>query len=431
MAHSNSVKNLLRLATLSNEKFELLRKIAESIKLKEIKLEPLKKEMRILCEKARKTSLQEQKIELQFRKAKANHLSHLQSLRLEATKVLNLIHHTENNPKLKEIKNLLENLPHLESKDRGAIHSLLTVVWLLTDVYRMNSLLISLFSIEEYPMFIKEVGESSDYHLTRERVRIIELLRLHTPLLENSDEQEQELINSFLKDEQKEHSLLKKLAKKVQHDEETMNQNADEQKALEVAQREGLHVFSSKDQNTRKIVKSIGEEYSLVSSHNTISVYWDTIPIVHNTLAALIEFIGMQWKKYFPKIFKQCTFVPLTISGLSRTLEEQAYLRKTSPYATKPRLSSHVHGLAVDFATLETSKNIVRSLPDQRSQLEAVQGKVMELLLLILKNFTKKKVHKAPLVTAFFEGNGCYHVSINPDPDAINKIREIINQKGI
>lgn len=224
----------------------------------------------------------------------------------------------------------------------------------------------------------------------------------------------------------------------IQHDRATMEANQEEWPMLEHASRLGLGIIKE-SHDTALLLSQIGERYVLILADSNAKVLSDTIAIAYRELARVIEYVKRRWREDFDRLFPEFNFVPLIISGVSRTYEYQGILHLTNAFAAPANRSAHVSWLAVDFALNGLRDDLIKNIRVGQNRSEVSASKKEELKERIIKFFntilapllntkvrciatdSAGKVHNHILAVLIriIESNGCYHISLNPDPKSI------------
>ncbi|MEK6962959.1 MAG: DUF5715 family protein [Nanoarchaeota archaeon] len=427
-------QNLLDILVLIHEKHQKLVVLIQLVRLKEEASEgewlTHLKEVQALCEEIIQKTQLEQDLTKQWERSESGELAALKKFDVQALRMVEVVRgKAVGNERFAQLPNLLQNLGQLEKEEERIVKEVLSVFWLLAKLRSVNVAQKKIFETKTYADFL-EKGHGALAKSVMEEIEIVSsTLVLFKSLLEGTSLETKTKLAIYEKVKTGAFDDVNQLAEShfVQaiqaRDSITMQHNEAEAALLAQAEQRGVKMFDEKEDLGRTLLEGLGREYALVSSGDTHNVSWDTIPIVRKTLAQLIHFIGVQWKSQFSNVFSGQA-AKLIIASLSRTRQDQESLFQVNPYATTPEKSAHVRGLAVDFATGELSKLILKQMgitdPGEiQKRMSAIQDKVVELLRAILKPLMDKEANGASIINAFLEGHGCFHVSINPDPDAV------------
>jgi hypothetical protein len=401
----------------------------------QLSIQQLLKEIHILCKKVNTRLLDEQDLARQYTRAKHHKINEIEKYELDNLRMFHVIlKKDEGDERLKEeimeFKDKLSAELDFEKNNEGKIFKQISYIFnLIYKLIKIQKHHLSVFNnystmISNYGYISRSVIDEAKLLnsllvcfkdlIDLENVEYVHHLKIYSDI-DNND-----FLDGIKKiAHEKPHKVID------EHDEETMRSNMEhEVPVLKEAEKYSIAMLHESGDLGSVILKKLGKEYALVTNHEDYDVHWDTIPIIRKELHLLMKYIAKKWKEYFNDFFdiKHCKLI---ITGLSRTADAQRVLNEISRFATKPEFSSHVRGLAFDIGMRSIVKEIAYELEktENSSELEIdeIYSQVKKLLEKTVLEI-QEKVDGKNNINFIFESNGCFHVSINPNPKAIESV---------
>ncbi|MFH2028273.1 MAG: DUF5715 family protein, partial [Nanoarchaeota archaeon] len=331
-------------------------------------------------------------------------------------------------PKVKKILEDIQNYGNLEQKQRNIIHELLSVLFYLQKIIVSNQEQLTIFRKKE----LNSLSRNNLLRWIKEEINFItQLISLFKKEIDEEHTVSRDAITFFKRLSDDNIPGLRGIEKKslvmgelvIRHKSTIAKNTASDLPMISIAERMGAKLISD-GSSALYMLARLGKQWDIIDEKNIV-LRGNINPVVLMPIKRLIDHIGKLWKREFEKQFPRKKFFPICISSLNRTIEEQNRIRLTNPHAVEPEKSAHVRGIAFDISTngmiaeyhklnnIIPSRSIKRRVGDKWI-VQNIRRTITNILIRL-----KDKVNGEPIINFYLETNGCYHVVINTEKEAM------------